>query len=30
MVQTRAFHMSADNWITGAHQVGLLFDLSLI
>lgn len=22
LVQTRAFHMTADNWITGAHQVG--------
>lgn len=22
MVQTRAFHMKADNWLTGASQVG--------
>lgn len=23
LVQTRAFHMKADNWLTGASQVGL-------
>lgn len=24
LVQTRAFHMQADNWITGTSQVGLM------